>query len=185
MGDRRELSEAQQDAASQMVAGRVTELLGAATSGTVAGYVAHGGELDPLPALMMLHSQGWSIVLPVCGADAQMDFCPWSPGDQLAPNRYGIGEPTTAPVPVSDITVVLVPGVGFDARGARIGHGVGYYDRFFAKAADLGATPQRVALAHDLQLVELPEPEEWDVPMQLILTPSRVISVDSPPTEHR
>lgn len=113
--------------------------------------------------------------MPVCGADASMEFCPWTPGDQLTLNKYGIGEPEFAPVPIESIDVVIVPGVGFDENGSRIGHGVGYYDRFFARCASIDHAPLRLAIAHDLQVVDLPPPEAWDVPMHRILTPTKVI----------
>ena len=104
-----------------------------------------------------------------------MDFSPWVPGEPLEPNRYGIGEPHDNPVPIGSIDVVLVPGVGFDRAGARIGHGVGFYDRFFARCFAADHDPRRVALAHDLQIVQLPDPEAWDVPMHTLITPSQVI----------
>lgn len=183
--ERRSLASDAQRAAAATVCENVHELLADRAPGTIAGYLSHGGELDPEPTLERLIGLGWSVVLPVCGDDASMVFCPWSPGDPLNANRYGIGEPTSAPVDESVIDVVLVPGVGFDRTGARIGHGVGYYDRFFARLAAVGHHPLRLALAHDLQLVALPEPEDWDVPMQMIVTPAEVIVPDSRPTEHR
>jgi 5-formyltetrahydrofolate cyclo-ligase len=185
LNERRTLPSDTQRAAAATVCEIVSELLANRRPGTVAGYLSHGGELDPEPALERLIELGWNVALPVCGADASMVFCPWSPGDALRPNRYGIGEPTGEPVDESLIDVVLVPGVGFDRTGARIGHGVGYYDRFFARLAAAEQHPLRLALAHDLQLVTLPEPEDWDVPMHIIATPSEVITVDFRPTEHR
>ena len=185
MNERRMLTSDAQRAAATTVCEIVHELLADRVPGTVAAYLSHGGELDPEPTIERLVGLGWRVVLPVCGDDASMVFCPWAPGDHLEPNRYGIGEPISAPVDESTIDVVLVPGVGFDRTGARIGHGVGYYDRFFARLAAAEQHPLRLALAHDLQLVALPEPEEWDVPMHIIATPSEVITVDFRPTEQR
>lgn len=185
LSERRSLASDAQRAAAATVCENVHELLVERPPGTVAAYLSHGGELDPEPTIERLIELGWQVVLPVCGDDASMVFCPWAPGAPLEPNRYGIGEPTTEPVDESRIDVVLVPGVGFDRTGARIGHGVGYYDRFFARLAAAEQHPLRLALAHDLQLVTLPEPEEWDVPMHIIVTPTEVITVDFRPTEQR
>lgn len=143
--------------------------------GVVAGYVAHAGELDVFPAIEALRERGWEIVLPVCGPDASMEFCPWSPGDVLQPNRYGIGEPESAPVRLESIDVVLVPGVGFDTAGSRIGHGVGFYDRFFARCFAIDHDPLRLAIAHDLQVVDRLPQEPWDVSMHSVITPTKVI----------
>ena len=147
------------------------------TPGCVAGYVAHGGELDVRPALDALIERQWRVSLPICGPDASMEFGLWEPGDLLRPNRYGIGEPTTDPLPLEHIDVVLVPGVGFDVSGARVGHGVGYYDRFFARCIDADLRPLKLGVAHDLQIVDLPEPEPWDIAMDRILTPTKVLNI--------
>ena len=144
----------------------------------VAGHLATQGELDVRPTLRALAQSGWTVVLPVCGPKVTMHFAPWIPEDKLAANRYGIPEPTTDPVPAADIDVVIVPGVGFDVDGSRIGHGAGYYDRFFAGCFSGGHDPFRIGVAHDLQIVKLPKPEPWDVGMHSVITPSGVISVD-------
>ncbi len=110
-----------------------------------------------------------------------MDFCPWTPGDDLAVGAYGIREPLTAPIDLQALTAVIVPGVGFDSAGNRIGHGVGFYDRFFARSAQHGYDPYRLGLAYDFQIVDLPNPEAWDVPVHCVLSPSE--SIGSPPCE--
>lgn len=170
-------NEAQEAAADAIVAPVLQSIdeLGPSAPGIVAAYVAHGGELDVLPAALALRSVGWSIALPVCGPSGSMEFCPWQPGDELASNIYGIGEPTTQPHPLTAIDVVLVPGVGFDHAMSRIGHGVGFYDRYFARCFAADHDPVRLAIAHDVQIVELPKPEPWDVPMHRVLTPTKVL----------
>lgn len=149
------------------------------TTGRVAAYLAYGGELDLGPALDALVERGHEIVLPVCGPDFSMDFCPWAPGDALVAGPYGIGEPQTERVDIETIDTVLVPGVGFGADGSRIGHGAGYYDRFFARCAARSHDPRRLGIAHDLQVVRLPAPEPWDVAMHEIITPAKVIHVSN------
>lgn len=175
-------SQVQQHAAHAIVApivDRVPE-----TPGIIAGYVAHGGEIDPMPALLALQERGWSIVLPICGPDAAMSFHRWTPGAALEPNRYGIGEPQPGPTPEEQIDVVLVPGVGFSPSGQRIGHGVGYYDRYFARNIEQASNDRdalvalRFGLAHDLQVGALPGPEPWDVPMHAVITPHQVIDTE-------
>lgn len=147
--------------------------------GRVAAYLAYAGELDLGPTLDTLVARGHQIVLPVCGPDFSIDFCPWVPGDALVAGLYGIGEPQTDPVDVSTIDTVLVPGVGFGTDGSRIGHGAGYYDRFFARCAATSHDPRRLGIAHDLQVVRLPAPEPWDVAMHEIITPAKVIHVSN------
>lgn len=140
----------------------------------VGAYLSYGSELDLAPALVTLVTHGYDIVLPVSGPDFSVEFCPWAPGDAMQSGLYGILEPMTEPVPPASIQVVLVPGVGFGPDGSRIGHGAGYYDRFFARCFALDHDPRRLGVAHDLQVVDLPPPEPWDVEMHEIITPSKV-----------
>lgn len=178
---RADIDAAEQVAAAAQIAPRIASVLGQFTNvglgSTVAGYVPSGGEIDPSPALAELAGADWQVVLPVCGPHASMEFCPWKSGDPLAPNKYNIGEPATSPVSISNIDVVLVPGVGFDRAGSRIGHGVGYYDRFFARCFDIDHHPVRIGLAHDIQIVEHLEQEPWDVPMNAIVTPTQEVMI--------
>jgi len=175
------LRDAEQRAAADAIVTNVRSALGhirdESVSGVVAGYLPTGGEIDPSATLQSLRADGWEIVLPVCGVDASMEFCPWEPGDPLAPNKYGILEPISAPVGIESIDVVLVPGVGFGRDGSRIGHGVGYYDRYFARCFAAQHDPVRLGLAHDLQIVDLPTPEPWDVSMHCVISPSETVMI--------
>ncbi len=76
---------------------------------------------------------------------------------------------------MTTIDLVLVPGVGFSPGLSRVGHGVGYYDRWFARCFDADHDPLRWGLAHDLQIVALPEDRTWDVAMHRVITPTRVL----------
>lgn len=149
--------------------------------GIVASYLPHRGEINPELGVSALINAGWSVVLPVCGSAGHMEFCPWEPGSELKENRYGIAEPMTPPVDLRAIDAVIVPGVGFDRYGNRIGHGVGFYDRFFDRCAQQLHSPYRLGLGHDFQIVDLPAPEPWDIPMKSVVSPSEVI--DTTPCE--
>lgn len=143
----------------------------------VAAYMAIGAELSLGPAIRALHDAGFQLALPVCGPEASMEFCPWVPGDELDAGPYGIGEPRTAPIDLTMISTLLVPGVGFATDGSRIGHGMGYYDRFFARCFAVNHDPRRLGIAHDCQIVKLPPAEPWDVAMHEVITPSKVFHV--------
>ncbi len=166
----------QLDAASAIVAAIVehAESIGAQT---IAASLPHRGEIDLRPTLEALLRRGRRIALPVCGSAGSMHFSPWEPGDRLISNRYGINEPISEPLTPHDIDAVLVPGVAFSPSGDRLGHGVGFYDRWFESATARGARPRRIGVAHDFQVLELPTPEPWDVPMDVVITPARSITV--------
>jgi 5-formyltetrahydrofolate cyclo-ligase len=96
---------------------------------------------------------------------------PYDP-DRLVRHRFGMLEPAPD-LPViapQEIDLVLVPGVGFDRHGGRIGFGGGYYDRF------LPTTPAlRVGIAYDLCLAESLPVTEYDQRMDWVVTPTQLI----------
>ena len=78
-------------------------------------------------------------------------------------------------VAITDLDVIVVPGLGFDRLGNRIGRGAGFYDRFLG---GLGrGRPVRVALAFDEQIVESVPVEGHDAPLDVIVTPTAVVRV--------
>jgi 5-formyltetrahydrofolate cyclo-ligase len=97
-------------------------------------------------------------------------------------NKWGIPEPPPHMQVVAakpgDLDLIVVPGLGFDAEGNRLGQGKGYYDRFIARMA-LGSDKPLylVAVGLDCQLVESIPVGDHDRPMDKVLLPSQVIAV--------
>ena len=96
--------------------------------------------------------------------------------DSLISGIYQIKEPS----PKSRIMMtpemfdlVIVPGVAFDRKGGRLGHGKGYYDRFLEATSAF-----RLALAFDCQMIETVPTEFHDVPMNAILSESGIIETN-------
>ncbi len=94
--------------------------------------------------------------------------------DELAPGSFGLTEPAQSVrddperiVPLEAIDLALIPGVGFDRRGHRLGHGVGHYDRLLAEAPP---KMLRVGVAFACQIVDLLPTEPHDVPMHRVIT---------------
>ena len=81
-------------------------------------------------------------------------------------------------VSASDMDIILVPLVGFDESGNRLGMGKGFYDRTLSHA---GTRPQVIGLAHDCQEADL-VPESWDVPVGMVATGTRLIRCQIPRT---
>jgi 5-formyltetrahydrofolate cyclo-ligase len=72
--------------------------------------------------------------------------------DTLRPATFGILEPekdTLKAVAPEKIDLIIVPGIAFDEHGNRVGHGLGYYDKFLAGAKNA----KKVGLAFDFQVV--------------------------------
>lgn len=95
-------------------------------------------------------------------------------------NRYGIPEPKhTTLFNARDLDCLLIPLVGFDSEGNRLGMGGGYYDRALARLTCWRAT-RLIGVAHDIQQVENLARNAWDIPMREIVTES---GVQAPNTE--
>jgi 5-formyltetrahydrofolate cyclo-ligase len=93
---------------------------------------------------------------------------------QLAPGVRGIPEPNPDCLEVAPDAVdwVLVPGLGFDTRGYRLGRGAGHYDQLFTQLRP--ATP-RWALIHDCQWVDDLPLEPHDVAIDGVASPTTII----------
>jgi 5-formyltetrahydrofolate cyclo-ligase len=88
----------------------------------------------------------------------------------LVTGNLGVREPaaTCGPLPFKQLDLILVPGLGFNLRGARLGRGKGYYDRILA---DVTAT--RCGVAFDWQVIDQLPSEPHDQRLDCLATPSR------------
>ena len=177
---------AQRIAAAQALVAQLEQVPEFMTDRRIGGYWAIDGEL-PLMALMGgIRARDQQYCLPVVGADRQLRFAPWRAGEAIAANRYGIPEPSCAPADLlvpTELDVVLVPLLGFDRRGQRLGFGGGYYDRSFAYLrgrTDVGK-PVLVGVAYALQEVAALDQQPWDVHLDYVATERELIDLTPPP----
>ena len=178
---RRALPAPQRIAAADALATRLLALPFASASGYVAGYWAMDGEIA-------LHS--WQLrlpretvyCLPVLHDENELRFAPWRPGDALVTNRFGIPEPDVAPgsaLTADLLSLVVMPLVGFDGAGHRLGMGGGWYDRCFAFRNQAMPPPWLVGVGFDAQQVgELPV-QSWDVRPDALCTESRTLLAEA------
>lgn len=174
-------------AAAQRASQRGAELLAGTpeflAARRVAGYVAVNGELDPAPALANAIAAGKEVVLPCVTDGGSLRFLPWEPATPMRSNRYGIPEPDpdhAASVPPGSIDLVIVPLVGFDSRGTRLGTGAGYYDRSFEfKRNAPDGRPRLAGFAYAMQRCSALAAAAWDVPLDLLVTEEGVVRFDS------
>ncbi|MFI4968787.1 MAG: 5-formyltetrahydrofolate cyclo-ligase [Lysobacterales bacterium] len=161
---------------------RIPEFL---TDRRIGGYWAVAGELPLLALMAGLRARGQTYCLPIVGADRQLAFGPWHPGDAIEANRYGIPEPACAiadRLAPGQLDVVLLPLLGFDRRGHRLGSGGGYYDRSFAflrGRREIG-TPVLVGVGYALQEVAAIEAMPWDVGLDYVATERELIDFTPP-----
>lgn len=171
---RRSLSQQTRQREAAQLAGHLTTL--AAPGRTVCAYVAVGSEPGSVAALNDLVTHGVTVLLPVAREDTDGTPLPLQWGDYrgaLVTAPFGLREPPSPWLPADSVaraSVVLVPALAVDRRGARLGRGAGYYDRTLP-LADRDAL--LVAVVRDDELVYHLPSEPHDVPMTHALTPER------------
>jgi len=149
----------------------------------IAFYLPNDGEIDPSPLIRFLERCGKQCYLPRLHADGsnRVWFVRYHSGDKLSDNRFGIPEPCVQnqKLPAWALQTVLMPLVGFDRSGNRLGMGGGFYDRTFAfKRQRPHSRPLLIGLAHSIQEVpELPT-ESWDMPLDIIATEKERLRVN-------
>lgn len=110
-----------------------------------------------------------------------MRFAAYQAHTQLKLNRYGIAEPDNLDfLPAAALDLVIVPLLGFDKHGQRLGSGAGHYDRTFAFLNNLvkPSKPVLIGLAYELQAVTTLPAASWDVRLDHIITENAVYSYD-------
>lgn len=170
---RRALPAASRVEAAQAVAAHLLSLPFAPRAGRVGGYWACDGEIA-LHAWQLGLPAEVRYCLPVLDGDRLL-FAEWQPGDAVQANRYGIPEPEpSAPRHAPEtMQLVVVPLVGFDDAGQRLGMGGGWYDRSFAFRQRHPAPPHLVGAAFECQRVTAIGHAPWDVPLDALCTESR------------
>lgn len=169
---RRALSAADRMAAADALASRLLQIRFAPEAGYVAGYWAMDGEIA-LHAWQLRLPRSCIYCLPVLCDDQRLRFAPWRPGDALVSNRHGIPEPDVAASSLlepSALSLIVLPLVGFDASGNRLGMGGGWYDRSLAFRHRSSVPPYLVGAGFSLQQVPAIEPEPWDVRLDAVCT---------------
>lgn len=149
--------------------------------GAVMLYASIRSEVDTGPFIRLARERGMRLALPrVVRGERRMEAV-WVQGrDDLAPGAMGILEPRPH-LPAADpeeLELVIVPGLGFDRQGYRLGYGAGYYDKFLAGVP--GAV--WVGLAYEACLVDSLPHEDHDLPVHYILTGARLAAVRPGPS---
>ena len=174
------LTPAQRIAAAQGLAAQLDALPEFLIDRRVGIYWAVQGELALHAAVAPMRRREQQLFLPVIGAERQLRFAPYTAHSVLAPNRHGIPEPVVEPeflVMPEALELVLVPLLGFDRRGHRLGFGGGYYDTSFAflREGERPREPLLVGIGYAAQEVDAIAPEPWDIRLDFIATERELI----------
>lgn len=178
---RRQVSRQDQRAAASALSEQVLAWLeadSAGGSGRIAAYLSAPPEPGTDVLLPALVTAGYNVVVPVCEPQYQLSWASWKPGIELAKSpRAPLWEPVgerrhfTALMP---FRLVLVPGLGMDEQGNRIGQGGGYYDRFLAQLALEQPDAAKLGYLYDEEILPVGSVEATplDMPLHGAFTPS-------------
>jgi 5-formyltetrahydrofolate cyclo-ligase len=158
-------------AASSMICAQIISSPRFASASFVAVYCSMEVEVSVSDIADAALSRGKRVAVPLIVGDGLMEFCEVLDFAALVPDAFGILSPLPGSlvVPVGAIDLIVVPLVGFDLAGNRIGGGKGYYDRVLAREPGF-----RVGVAFDAQCVPLFDPDPWDVTLPVVVTESGV-----------
>jgi len=139
---------------------------------TIMGYAALPDELDLWPVLHAAIQAGKTVALPRFNplSGTYLAALVEDTSQDLVVGHLGIPEPAPdcALVPLNRLDFTLVPGLGFDLDGHRLGRGRGFYDRLLPQAGGL-----RCGVAMDGQILPSIPAESHDQTLDCILTPTR------------
>jgi len=148
-----------------LITARIEALLPDLAERRIGFYWPFKGEYDPRPLVRALHGRGARLALPVVEKARPMRFREWWPHMRMVPGIWDI------PVPDEGEWVrpeaLLVPLLGFDGRGYRLGYGGGYYDRTLAAMPE---KPLAIGIGFEQSRLPTIHPQPHDVPMDLIIT---------------
>jgi 5-formyltetrahydrofolate cyclo-ligase len=133
----------------------------------VAAYWPIRDELDVKPVLTRLMDSGQPVCLPVVLGDGMpLELRLWEQGAPLYPSGFGTLAPDEL-APHAEPDLVLMPLLGFDKAGTRLGYGGGYYDRTLM---GLSKRPRLIGFAFAAQQFEHIPREPHDVPLDAVVT---------------
>lgn len=165
------------DDLSRAIVGRFLELPEYQRAGTVMFYIDVRSEVRTRQHLPAALASGKRIVIPYC-VDGELELFHLESMDELSVGMYKILEPkeelrtvAAKKIPVEQLDLIMVPGVAFDRRGARSGHGKGYYDKLLEHAR---RDAPLVALAFECQMFDEVPVADHDIFMDKIITEAAV-----------
>lgn len=165
------------DGLSQIIVDRFMGLPEYARARTVMFYIDVRSEVRTRQHFPAALASGKKIVIPYC-VDGLLELFHLESMDELSVGMYKILEPredlrsvASKRVSVEELDLIMVPGVAFDRRGARSGHGKGYYDKLLEHAR---LDAPLVALAFECQMFEEVPVASHDIFMDKVITEAAV-----------
>lgn len=163
---------------SSAITKRLCSLVQYANAGVVMAYMSFRNEVATDAFINRCSRDGKRVIIPKVQqipAPALLLYEIKDPGQDVVKGFMGIPEPDASRlerVDPSEIDMVVIPGVAFDKCKNRLGYGAGYYDRFLPT---LRPDSLKVGIAYEMQITDSVFAEEYDIPMDMVITEERII----------
>jgi len=144
----------------------------------IASYMAHNGEPNLESTIKTCFDRRIPHYLPSLKKNQQLVFLKYSWGDPVKYNQFNIEEADTNDnLHCKFLSALLMPLVGFDTQGNRLGAGGGYYDRTLQFSAQTSnkISPLLIGIAYSCQEINALSPQTWDIPLDAVITEKQTI----------
>ncbi|PCI18578.1 MAG: 5-formyltetrahydrofolate cyclo-ligase [Piscirickettsiaceae bacterium] len=143
----------------------------------IASYMAHNGEPCVNAFINTCSRQGVRHYLPVLTKNQSLYFSRYTWGDGIRYNQFNIEEPISKnTISCRFLSAILLPLLGFDQQGNRLGMGGGYYDRTlsFSAIPSCKKSPLLIGIAYNMQEVSSITTQPWDIPLDAVITEHKI-----------
>lgn len=182
---RQSLSHSQQARHAQLLSWQLKRFFRHHRPCNIAAYQSTGGEISLNH--WQHYNQRHQLYLPKLYelTTAKLRFAPLNETTVWANNRFNIPEPSVSwqqTLHPRSLDFILLPLVAFDRQGNRLGMGGGYYDRSlaFLRNRKHWKKPLLIGVAHACQEHPQLHPNDWDVPLDCIITEQETITINPP-----
>jgi 5-formyltetrahydrofolate cyclo-ligase len=178
---RRSLSACQQNRYADQITSILTRQDFFLRAKRVGVYLANDGEVDLSPIVDICLKSKKNCYLPVLHplGYKRLHFATFDHHSPMTTNRFGISEPSLKHaklVATWSLDLILMPLVGFDRHGNRLGMGGGYYDRTLSfMSSTKNPAPKLVGLSYSFQELHKIVRQDWDIPLNHIVTEREII----------
>jgi 5-formyltetrahydrofolate cyclo-ligase len=171
----RKMSSSEKQNASESICSQLSSIASITQADSIFTFLPRTDEVDLRALIALWIDESRTVCVPLVDWEAKtMRGGLLTSLDQnaLVETRHGIQEPKAKhPLPSDCLDVVLVPGVGFDSAGGRLGRGGGFYDRFLANLRP----PIVIGVCFEEQIVEVVPRDPHDQSMSAVVTPTNVL----------
>ncbi len=132
-------------------------------------YVSKPAEVNTETLITGLIAKGHRVIVPIIEKETvSLRLSYLDDPSVLIESTFHVPEPIGSEIPArpEEVRVAIIPVLGFDRKGNRLGYGSGYYDRFLAKNPNI----KRIGLAFACQEITAVPCDENDVKMDLVVT---------------